>query len=187
MTIINMTGGGGSAESPEIISDKVNLSITGKYENFDTNSNYTTYVKYQTSGNSIYKMSTENSLSVCTISTDYVNYGYDNKGLYKMQGTMNTITKDTLGDYIKSTCPEGKTFNATIYGRITFGGVYGLVGSNNYSFVKNHYTITATGNSNTISYSGFPSGSVYGIKSRSDYSHDYDPVFTPLSVLITYT
>lgn len=186
MTIINMVGGGGSAESPEIISDKINLYIEGKYEDFDSTTAYTTYVNYQTTGYDLYKLSTENSLSVCATSTDYVSYGYNNKGLYKIKGTMTTITKDTLGEYIKSTCPEGKTFNAVIYGRITFGGVYGLVGANNYSSAKNHYTITATGNSNTISYSGLPTGFVYGSKSR-DGGYDYKPMFTPLSVLITYT
>lgn len=187
MTIINMVGGGGSAESPEVISDKVNLYIEGKYENHDSTSTYTMYVTYQTSGNNIYKMSTENSLSLCTTSTNYASSGYDNNGLYKIRGTMNTITKDTLGEYIKSTCPEGKTFNAVIYGRIAFGGVYGLVGSSGYDPVKNHYIINATGNSNTISYSGLPTGSVYGTKGKSGYSYDYNPMFTPLSVMITYT
>ena len=180
MTIVNMVGGGGEEEiKTETLTGS--YIIQGKKVSGSSGSSTSNGVIVDYAGNAVAVYSEK----FLNIGFDYVKSGAVSQTNYYGTGFFATIANASLGNYIKSKCPSGKTLTGTIYGLIGCTSSYGGASANivQRSGTTNYATLTITGDSSAVTYSGLPanfSASYYG-------SSDGYPTFVPIRATITFS
>lgn len=151
MTIVNMVGGGGDELIVETIQGAYYIQGTAGSKSSTSGSKCITYVN--PTGNVHVAYNDEHLL----MGFEYIqSTGVSSLLNFIVYSSYNTITEDTLGDFIKSKCPEGKTISGTIY------GMSGMLEQNGqYTGACENAALTVSGDRSTITYTGLPSGKNY--------------------------
>lgn len=179
MTIVNMVGGGGEEEiKTETLSGSYIIQGAKVSGSSASNSYDGIIVDYAGHAVAVY------SEKFLNIGFDYIQRGARTNANYYGTGYFKNIINDSLGNYIKSKCPSGKTLTGTIYGLIGCTSGYGSGAANiaQRNNTTTYVTLNVTGDSTTISYSGFPSyfdAGYYG-------SSEGYPTFVPIRATINF-
>ena len=171
MTIVNMVGGGGE-EDLTITPETITLMGVSSFES-STSSNSKSTFAYNVSDLKSYTLM-ENSKLSYTVRTKTSPNHYTSFKTLAGVGIDNFNKYDTITNYLKSRCPVGKTFTATLTGM----GTVGVSEDVSYVSPGPEAIVTASGDSNNVTYR-FPGFVGYAHGFSTAYS-----IFIPTTIFM---